>query len=86
MRLTTAAFPAMTMDLRRVAEECCDGKLVAVTEGGYDLRATADSLEATIGALSAEDLESSSWPAPTAIEPSRARAAIAATKAALGRL
>jgi acetoin utilization deacetylase AcuC-like enzyme len=85
MRLTTAAFPAMTMDLRRVAEECCDGRLAAVTEGGYDLRAMADSLRAMIGALSTEDLESSPWPASSTIQPSRARAAIAATKAALGR-
>ena len=39
MRLTTPAFGAMTSELRRVAEECCEGRMVLVTEGGYDLQA-----------------------------------------------
>ncbi len=43
MRLTTEAFAAMTMELRRVAEECCGGRMVLVTEGGYDLHALAAS-------------------------------------------
>jgi len=51
MRLTTAAFGAMTAALRGVAEECCRGRLVAVTEGGYDLKALAASLDAAVGAL-----------------------------------
>ena len=34
-----------------IADECCEGKLVAVTEGGYDLAALAESLRATIVAL-----------------------------------
>src|SRR5262249_8978641 len=33
MRLTTPAFGAMTMALRLTADECCDGRIVAVTEG-----------------------------------------------------
>src|SRR2546422_4580797 len=45
MRLSSAAFGAMTADLRGVAEECCRGRLVAVTEGGYDLHALAASME-----------------------------------------
>jgi acetoin utilization deacetylase AcuC-like enzyme len=84
MRLTTAAFSAMAMELRRIAEECCDGKLVAVTEGGYDLPALEDSLRALIGALATEDLESAPWPAPSAITPSRGRTAVAEVRAALG--
>jgi acetoin utilization deacetylase AcuC-like enzyme len=51
MRLTADAFGAMTMELRGVAEACCRGRIVAVTEGGYDLHAFAASLDATIGAL-----------------------------------
>ncbi|MEQ1870226.1 MAG: histone deacetylase [Vicinamibacterales bacterium] len=39
MRVTTEGFGAMTMDLCRVADECCDGRLVALLEGGYDLDA-----------------------------------------------
>jgi acetoin utilization deacetylase AcuC-like enzyme len=51
MRLATGAFGAMTRELRAVAEECCRGRIVAVTEGGYDLRALASSLNAAIDAL-----------------------------------
>jgi acetoin utilization deacetylase AcuC-like enzyme len=50
MRLSTAAFGAMTRELRLVAEECCRGRIVAVTEGGYDLQALAASLDAVIEA------------------------------------
>ena len=48
MRLSTEAFAAMTLELRGVAEECCRGRMVSVVEGGYDLRALAASLNATI--------------------------------------
>jgi acetoin utilization deacetylase AcuC-like enzyme len=51
MRLTTAALGAMTAAVRGVAEECCRGRLVAVTEGGYDLQALAGSLDAAVTAL-----------------------------------
>jgi acetoin utilization deacetylase AcuC-like enzyme len=51
LRLTADAFGAMTMALRAVAEESCRGRIVAVTEGGYDLPALAASLNATIDAL-----------------------------------
>jgi acetoin utilization deacetylase AcuC-like enzyme len=34
MRLSTDAFAAMTLDLRAVAEDCCRGRIVSVTEGG----------------------------------------------------
>jgi acetoin utilization deacetylase AcuC-like enzyme len=48
MRLSTPAFAAMTLTLRGLAEECCRGRLVSVTEGGYDLQALAASLDAII--------------------------------------
>jgi acetoin utilization deacetylase AcuC-like enzyme len=50
LRLSTAAFAAMTLELRAVAEECCRGRIVSVTEGGYDLEALAASLDAIIDA------------------------------------
>ena len=61
MRLTTPAFGAMTAALRGVAEECCRGRLVAVTEGGYDLQALAASLDAAVGALDGP-LSAPQWP------------------------
>jgi acetoin utilization deacetylase AcuC-like enzyme len=52
MRATEAGFAAMTMELRRVADECCHGRLALVTEGGYDLKALDASLEAVVQTLS----------------------------------
>src|SRR6476620_4999490 len=45
MRLSTAAFAAMTAELRAVAERHCQGRMAVVTEGGYDLQALAASLD-----------------------------------------
>jgi acetoin utilization deacetylase AcuC-like enzyme len=50
MRLSTAAFAAMTRELRAVAEECCRGRILSVIEGGYDLEALSASLDAIIEA------------------------------------
>lgn len=51
MRLTGPYFGHLTAAIAAVADECCDGRLVAVTEGGYDLAALAESLRASIRAL-----------------------------------
>jgi acetoin utilization deacetylase AcuC-like enzyme len=51
MRITEAGFAAMTRRVKRLAAECCDGKLVAVLEGGYDLEAIAESGRAVIDEL-----------------------------------
>jgi acetoin utilization deacetylase AcuC-like enzyme len=61
MRLTTAAFGAMTSELRAVAEECCRGRIVAAVEGGYDLQALGASLDVSIEALSG-DAKPPAWP------------------------
>jgi acetoin utilization deacetylase AcuC-like enzyme len=81
MRLTTDVFAAMTMELRGVAEECCDGRLALVTEGGYDLRALAASLDAVIQTL-AGPLGPARWPI-TEVTPARGRASAGAAKRAL---
>jgi acetoin utilization deacetylase AcuC-like enzyme len=46
MRLTAAAFVRMTAAVVAVADQCCDGRVVALTEGGYDLKALADCTRA----------------------------------------
>ena len=51
MRVTSAYFGHLTAAIAAVADECCKGRLVAVTEGGYDLAALAESLRASIRAL-----------------------------------
>jgi acetoin utilization deacetylase AcuC-like enzyme len=81
MRLTTGAFAAMTAELRGLAEECCEGRVVLVTEGGYDLETLRDSLDGVIGALTAPRAEPL-WP-PASLEPRRGRAALAQATRAL---
>ena len=80
MRLTSGAFAAMTMELRRVAEERSQGRLVLVTEGGYDLAALAESLDGVIESLAGPtDVR---WPA-SRVASDRGRVAISAAKQAL---
>ena len=85
MRLTTPAFGAMTMALRLVADECCQSRIVAAIEGGYDLRALRDSLTSIVDALGAEYSETPTWPSST-IASTRGTTAIAATRAALAQV
>jgi acetoin utilization deacetylase AcuC-like enzyme len=85
MRLTTPAFSAMTSALRLVADECCDGRIVAVTEGGYDFRSLRDSLSGVVDVLAAPQSTAPRWPSAPAAS-SRGAAAVAATNAALARL
>src|SRR5438105_2638618 len=75
MRLTTAAFAAMTSELRAVAEECCRGRIVAAVEGGYDLQALGASLDASIESVSG-DAKAPHWPS-SGIASSRAQTAVA---------
>jgi acetoin utilization deacetylase AcuC-like enzyme len=82
MRLTTAGFAAMTASLRQLTEEICGGRLVLVTEGGYDLRALGDCMRAVIDVLAAESCPVPTWPTTSAAS-RRGQAAAAATKAAL---
>jgi acetoin utilization deacetylase AcuC-like enzyme len=85
MRLTTAAFGAMTMALRRLAEECCEGRIVAITEGGYDLRALRDSLLAVMDVLGSQDSDTPKW-STSSVSSTRGAAGVAATRAALSRV
>ncbi|HZR24440.1 MAG TPA: histone deacetylase [Vicinamibacterales bacterium] len=82
MRVTTAAFGAMTLELRAVAEECCRGRIVAVTEGGYDLEGLGTSLDASIAVLHAP-MTAPEWPA-SGVASSRGRFAVDAVRQSLG--
>jgi acetoin utilization deacetylase AcuC-like enzyme len=66
MRLTGPFFGHLTAAIVKVADQCCDGRVVAVTEGGYDLAALAESLRATIRALEGEPTAAA---APTGAAP-----------------
>ena len=48
LRMTTEGFGRLTKALIDLADQVCDGRVVLVTEGGYDLKALSDSLKAVI--------------------------------------
>jgi acetoin utilization deacetylase AcuC-like enzyme len=74
LRLTTDVFGAMTMALRGIAEECCLGRIVAVTEGGYDLVALAECSNLVIETLAA-GVSEPAWPS-SGIPSTRGRIAV----------
>ncbi len=51
MKLSPQQYAAQTRTVRRIAEQCCGGRLVSVLEGGYDLEGLAASVEAHVRAL-----------------------------------
>ena len=51
MRVSTAGYTRMTTMLRLFADRRCEGRLVAVTEGGYDLEALDECLTSTLRVL-----------------------------------
>jgi acetoin utilization deacetylase AcuC-like enzyme len=83
MRASEAGFAAMTMGLRQVADECCQGRLALVTEGGYDLKALDASLDAVVQTL-AGPAAAPKWPSGSAAS-NRGRVSADAAVKALGR-
>jgi acetoin utilization protein AcuC len=51
LRLTPAVHTRVARDLRRLADELCDGRLMAFGGGGYDLRNLAAAWTAVLGEL-----------------------------------
>ena len=58
MRVTADQFGRLTAGLAAIADRVCDGRMVATTEGGYDLQGLAQSLRAAIAALSGRPVSS----------------------------
>ncbi len=52
LRLTEEGFAQMTHLLKGVAEEICDGRIVSLLEGGYNISALEASVVAPLSALS----------------------------------
>ena len=57
MRLTSGYFGRLTRAIADVADATAQGRVVAVTEGGYDLAGLATSLRASIGSLAGDDAD-----------------------------
>jgi acetoin utilization deacetylase AcuC-like enzyme len=75
MRLTSGGFARLTQRLAEAAGACCAGRAVFVTEGGYDLGAFSESLDAMLGALQAGAVAQEGIPVSGGA-PTRGRAAI----------
>lgn len=56
MNVTDTGFGGMAKDLCDVAEEVCDGKLVAFLEGGYDLEGLSTSVGSTLEVMLGDDV------------------------------
>jgi acetoin utilization deacetylase AcuC-like enzyme len=54
MRLSANQFARLTAALTAIADECCDGRVVAITEGGYDLAGFASCLRGVVPVLAGE--------------------------------
>ena len=54
MNLTTEAFGSMAATVKEVADSCCEGRLVAALEGGYNLSALSDSIVAILRSFKGE--------------------------------
>jgi len=51
MKVTTRGFAELTQIVKQIAQKCCENRLVAVLEGGYDLEGLAEAVEAHINVL-----------------------------------
>ena len=82
MRLSTAGYTALTKTLCDAADRHCHGRIVAVTEGGYDLPALKACLESTLAVLDGASIAPPSEPLRPATQ--RSRMAIAQVRSAQG--
>jgi acetoin utilization deacetylase AcuC-like enzyme len=51
MKVTAAGFGQLTRIVKELAQECCQGRLVSVLEGGYNLKGLAESVETHLKVL-----------------------------------
>ena len=63
MQVSDAGYRAMLAALRRVADEVSGGRLMVLTEGGYDLQALGACLDATVDVLAAPSAAAKAGPA-----------------------
>jgi acetoin utilization deacetylase AcuC-like enzyme len=55
MGVTAEGFAELTRIVKEVAERCCDGRVVSILEGGYNLENLPDAVEAHIRVLMERD-------------------------------
>lgn len=57
MEVTASGFAYLTKALVRLADDVCDGRLLATLEGGYNLEGLRDGILAVLGELSGQVLD-----------------------------
>ncbi len=80
MRVSTPGYARLTKSLCEAADRHCHGRVVAITEGGYDLPALKSCLESAIAVLDGATMPAPAEPPRAATE--RSRLAIAQVRAA----
>src|SRR5690606_31919446 len=84
MRVTVDGFRAMARAVKHIADRHCDGRLVAVLEGGYNLHTLPYLVLAIMDELGDLGLDvTEPVPIPTAPEPEEAAEVIAQVRKAL---
>jgi len=51
LNLSTEGYEKLTRIVLNLAEECCEGRLISILEGGYNLKAFCESVDAHLCAL-----------------------------------
>jgi acetoin utilization deacetylase AcuC-like enzyme len=51
LNLSTEGYEKLTRTVLNLAEECCEGRLISILEGGYNLKAFCESVDAHLCAL-----------------------------------
>jgi acetoin utilization deacetylase AcuC-like enzyme len=51
MKVTTDGYARLTRIVTGIADQCCEGRVVSVLEGGYNTKAVAESVEAHLRVL-----------------------------------
>ena len=59
MNLSTRGFSEIIKGLQEVSKECCQGRIIAVTEGGYNLGALEECLAVTLEIMTGATFDSS---------------------------
>jgi acetoin utilization deacetylase AcuC-like enzyme len=83
MRLEAECFGRLTASIVAIADEYCEGRIVAATEGGYHLKGLADSLRSVVGVLDGGRIDRASAAAEAATP--RGDAAVADAKPHLAK-
>ncbi len=80
MRLSVNGYASLTRSLCDAADRHCAGRVLAVTEGGYQLAALKSCVESTLNVLAGLPIPASGEPSLDATD--RSRAAVTAVRAA----